>query len=84
MGVVYLATRGAEDFEQQVAIKLIRHGVDTEEVVGRVREAKGGQISRIAPKGALQILAPFHGRIAARAGRSRMRRCPAPRRCIRR
>jgi serine/threonine-protein kinase len=35
MGAVYLATRIDGAFDQQVAIKLIKRGMDTEEIVGR-------------------------------------------------
>lgn len=35
MGVVYLATRSDESFQQRVAIKLIRRGLDTEDILRR-------------------------------------------------
>lgn len=37
MGEVFLATRAAEDIEQQVALKVIRRGMDTDEVLQRFR-----------------------------------------------
>ncbi|MCC7131954.1 MAG: serine/threonine protein kinase [Gemmatimonadales bacterium] len=37
MGDVFLATRVVEDIEQRVALKLIRRGMDTDEVLGRFR-----------------------------------------------
>ncbi|RPH53922.1 serine/threonine protein kinase, partial [bacterium] len=37
MGSVYLASRADEAFEKQVAVKVIRRGMDTEEVVRRFR-----------------------------------------------
>ena len=37
MGEVFLAERAASDFHQQVAIKLVKRGMDTEEVVRRFR-----------------------------------------------
>jgi len=35
MGVVYLAERAAGDFEQRVALKLLKRGLDTDEIVAR-------------------------------------------------
>ena len=37
MGAVYLAERADEEFEQRVAIKLVRRGMDTDEIVRRFR-----------------------------------------------
>ncbi|MGH9935087.1 MAG: serine/threonine-protein kinase, partial [Blastocatellia bacterium] len=37
MGRVYLAARADEQFEQQVALKLIKRGMDTDEIVRRFR-----------------------------------------------
>ncbi len=37
MGAVYLADRADEDFEQRVAIKLVKRGMDTDEVLRRFR-----------------------------------------------
>ena len=39
MGEVYLATRVAQGFEQRVALKLMRRGVDTEDAVRRLRRS---------------------------------------------
>jgi serine/threonine-protein kinase len=39
MGVVYLATR-AQDYEQRVAVKLIRHGLHSEEVLRRFQDER--------------------------------------------
>jgi tetratricopeptide (TPR) repeat protein len=35
MGKVYLATRDDEVFQQEVAVKILKRGLDTEEIVGR-------------------------------------------------
>jgi serine/threonine-protein kinase len=41
MGVVYLAERAEDDFEQRVALKLLKRGLDTDEIVARfARERK--------------------------------------------
>lgn len=40
MGVVYLALRADDEYEKQVAIKLIKSGVDTEEVLRRFRQER--------------------------------------------
>ncbi len=41
MGVVYLAERATGDFEQRVALKLLKRGLDTDEIVARfARERK--------------------------------------------
>ena len=40
MGVVYLAERSDDVFEKQVAIKVLRHGIDTEEIIRRFREER--------------------------------------------
>ena len=37
MGSVYLAERADQEFEQRVAIKVVRRGMDTEEIVHRFR-----------------------------------------------
>jgi len=37
MGIVYLAERGDGAFEQQVALKVIKRGMDSHEIVGRFR-----------------------------------------------
>ena len=47
MGVVYLATREGAEFRQQVAIKLVKRGLDTEEILQRFRNER-------------QILASLH------------------------
>lgn len=53
MGVVYLAERAGADFDQQVALKVIRRGVDSEQALERFRRER-------------QILARFrHPAIAA-------------------
>jgi serine/threonine-protein kinase len=40
MGAVYLAERDDREFEQKVAIKLVRRGMDTEEIVRRFRSER--------------------------------------------
>ena len=40
MGSVYLASRQDEHFEQRVAVKLIRRGMDTDDVLGRFRKER--------------------------------------------
>ncbi len=40
MGAVYLGERTGGDFEQAVAIKLIKRGMDTEAILGRFREER--------------------------------------------
>ncbi len=37
MGTVYLASRADADFDQQVAIKIVKRGMDTEEIIRRFR-----------------------------------------------
>jgi serine/threonine protein kinase/tetratricopeptide (TPR) repeat protein len=40
MGAVYLATRDDDQYHKQVAIKLVKHGMDTAEVLGRFRHER--------------------------------------------
>jgi eukaryotic-like serine/threonine-protein kinase len=40
MGAVYLAERADEEFEQRVAIKVVRRGMDTDEIVRRFRSER--------------------------------------------
>jgi serine/threonine protein kinase/tetratricopeptide (TPR) repeat protein len=40
MGVVYLAAREDGEFTQRVAVKLIRRGLDTEDIIGRFRNER--------------------------------------------
>jgi len=40
MGSVYLAERADEEFEQRVALKLVRRGMDTDEIVRRFRSER--------------------------------------------
>ena len=40
MGTVYLATRTGEGFEQRVALKLIKRGMDTEEILARFKNER--------------------------------------------
>jgi serine/threonine protein kinase/tetratricopeptide (TPR) repeat protein len=40
MGSVYLAERADQEFEQRVAIKLVRRGMDTDEIVRRFRSER--------------------------------------------
>lgn len=40
MGAVYLATRADDEYRQQVAIKLIRHGLDTDFILQRFRNER--------------------------------------------
>ncbi|HUD72294.1 MAG TPA: serine/threonine-protein kinase [Dongiaceae bacterium] len=40
MGVVYLATRADGQFEKEVALKLVRRGLDTEEILARFRRER--------------------------------------------
>jgi serine/threonine protein kinase/tetratricopeptide (TPR) repeat protein len=40
MGSVYLAERADEEFDQRVAIKLVRRGMDTEEILRRFRSER--------------------------------------------
>jgi serine/threonine protein kinase/Tfp pilus assembly protein PilF len=40
MGSVYLAERADDEFEQRVALKLVRRGMDTEEIVHRFRSER--------------------------------------------
>jgi eukaryotic-like serine/threonine-protein kinase len=40
MGAVYLAERADQEFEQRVAIKLVRRGMDTDEIVHRFRSER--------------------------------------------
>ena len=40
MGAVYLAERADQEFEQRVAIKLVRRGMDTDEIVRRFRSER--------------------------------------------
>ncbi len=40
MGVVYLAARADEEFEQQVAVKLIKRGMDSDEIISRFRHER--------------------------------------------
>jgi len=40
MGSVYLAERADEEFEQRVAIKVVRRGMDTEEILRRFRSER--------------------------------------------
>lgn len=37
MGTVYLAVRADEEFEQQVALKVVKRGMDTEEILARFK-----------------------------------------------
>ena len=40
MGTVYLAVRDDDQFKKHVAIKVVRHGMDTEDVLGRFRHER--------------------------------------------
>jgi tetratricopeptide (TPR) repeat protein/tRNA A-37 threonylcarbamoyl transferase component Bud32 len=40
MGTVYLAVRGDDQFQKQVAIKVVRHGMDTADVLERFRHER--------------------------------------------
>jgi serine/threonine protein kinase len=40
MGAVYLAERTREDFRRQVAIKVVKHGMDTAHIVDRLRQER--------------------------------------------
>ncbi len=40
MGAVYLATRADNEFEKRVAVKLIKRGLDTEEIIARFRHER--------------------------------------------
>ncbi len=40
MGTVYLAKRSDEQYEQQVAMKVVRRGMDTEEILARFRQER--------------------------------------------
>ncbi len=40
MGTVYLAQRAQGDFQQQVAVKVLRRGLDTEDLLARFREER--------------------------------------------
>ena len=40
MGTVYLAVRDDDQFQKQVAIKVVRHGMDTADVLGRFRHER--------------------------------------------
>src|SRR6185437_5957762 len=40
MGSVYLATRGDEQYRKQVAIKVVKRGMDTADVLGRFRHER--------------------------------------------
>jgi serine/threonine-protein kinase len=40
MGVVYLAERADEEFKKRVAVKIIKRGMDTEEIVARFRHER--------------------------------------------
>lgn len=40
MGSVFLATRDDDQYRKEVALKLIRHGMDTEDVLGRFRQER--------------------------------------------
>ncbi len=40
MGAVYLANRADAEFEQEVAIKLIKRGMDTDEIISRFRHER--------------------------------------------
>lgn len=39
MGVVYLAERADREFQQRVALKIIRRGMDSDEIVARLGHA---------------------------------------------
>lgn len=40
MGVVYLAKRADQEFEQKVAVKVVKRGMDTDEIVSRFRHER--------------------------------------------
>src|SRR5262245_7838360 len=40
MGAVYLATRDDDEFQKQVAIKVVKRGMDTDEILGRFRRER--------------------------------------------
>jgi eukaryotic-like serine/threonine-protein kinase len=40
MGVVYLASRGVEQFRQEVAIKVVKRGLDTDDILRRFRNER--------------------------------------------
>src|SRR5712692_4488334 len=40
MGAVYLATRADQQYEKQVAVKLVKHGLDTEDIRRRFRHER--------------------------------------------
>ncbi len=40
MGAVYLAYRDDDEFRQQVALKIIKRGMDTDEILGRFRQER--------------------------------------------
>lgn len=66
MGTVYLAARDDDQYEKQVAIKLIRHGMDTADVLDRFRHERQilanldhPYISRLIDGGTSQDGRPF-------------------------
>lgn len=66
MGSVYLASRADEAFEKQVAVKVIRRGMDTEDVVRRFRSERQilakldhPNIARLLDAGATEDGRPF-------------------------
>ena len=66
MGIVYLAERADGDFQQQVALKLLRRGVDTDEVLVRFRRER-------------QILSPARASGTSRGSSTAARRRTAAR-----
>jgi serine/threonine protein kinase/Flp pilus assembly protein TadD len=40
MGTVYLAARADDEFEREVAVKILKRGLDTDEIVGRFRHER--------------------------------------------
>jgi hypothetical protein len=57
MGVVYLAKRADGQFEQRVALKLVKRGMDSEQILRRF----------LAERGGAAIPGPTHGYSRARS-----------------
>jgi serine/threonine-protein kinase len=66
MGTVYLATRADEQFTQRVALKIVKRGMDTDEILGRFRRERQTlaalehpNIARLIDGGATESGQPF-------------------------
>src|SRR6185369_6406803 len=66
MGTVYLAARADEQFKQRVALKIVKRGMDTDDILGRFRRERQTlaalehpNIARLIDGGATESGQPF-------------------------